>query len=250
MPCSVLILENDDAPRTIQRGNTYTYTEPFVADMLSFHDRSFLSNPNSTYDKEDCRGQMAVRALLRTVTHHFINQERRSGPYFLQLTDFHASNIFVDNNWKVTCLIDLDFVVALPLEALGVPYWFTDCGIDQIRGKELSHFDRVRREFMAILEEEELGMTAKLTPSRALVMHESWESRGVWFWHCLSSVDAMYSLVKNHICPKFSSLSTKKETVLAEFWCPGSAEVVEKKVDEFDKYQIDLRKLFHQTSSL
>jgi len=32
--CSIIILENDGAPRTILKHETYTSTEPFVADML------------------------------------------------------------------------------------------------------------------------------------------------------------------------------------------------------------------------
>ena len=43
----------------------YTCTEPFVADMLTLHENSFLSNPNAVYDAKDCRGQMAASALLQ-----------------------------------------------------------------------------------------------------------------------------------------------------------------------------------------
>jgi hypothetical protein len=98
LPCSVIILENDGAPRTIQRNETYTCTEPFVADMLTLHKNSFLSNPNAVYNAEDCRGQMAAGALLRMLSHHYVDWERRNGPFYLQLTDLHTSNIFVDEN--------------------------------------------------------------------------------------------------------------------------------------------------------
>jgi hypothetical protein len=40
LPCSVIILENDGAPRTIQRNETYTCTEPFVVDEKKQHIRS------------------------------------------------------------------------------------------------------------------------------------------------------------------------------------------------------------------
>jgi hypothetical protein len=122
LPCCVAILENDGAPRTIPRDETYTCAEPFVADMLALHDGSFLANQNAVYDAADCRGQMAARALLRTLSHHFFTRERRGEPFRLQLTDLHASNIFVDNDWNVTCLTDLEWVCALPAEMLAVPY--------------------------------------------------------------------------------------------------------------------------------
>jgi hypothetical protein len=34
--------------------------------------------------------------------------QHRHGPFPLQLTDLHASNIFVDEDWNITCLIDLE----------------------------------------------------------------------------------------------------------------------------------------------
>lgn len=80
LPCSVVILENEGAPRTIQRNETYTCTEPFVADMLTFHENSFLSNPNAAYDEGDCRGQMAGKALLRMLSHHSSSGNVATGP--------------------------------------------------------------------------------------------------------------------------------------------------------------------------
>jgi hypothetical protein len=91
LPCSVIILENDGALRTIQRNETYTCTELFVADMLTLHENSFLSNPNAVYDAKDCRGQMAAGALLRMLSHHYVERKRRNGPFYLQFTDLHAT---------------------------------------------------------------------------------------------------------------------------------------------------------------
>ena len=107
LPCSVIILENDGTPRTIQRNETYTCTEPFVADILTLYKNSFLSNPNVVYNTKDCRGQMAAGALLRMLSYHYVDRERRNGPFYLQLTDLYTSNIFVDEE-NITCLIDLE----------------------------------------------------------------------------------------------------------------------------------------------
>jgi hypothetical protein len=40
--------------------------------------------------------------------HYYVKRERRNGPFYLQLTDLHASNIFVDENWNIAYLIDLE----------------------------------------------------------------------------------------------------------------------------------------------
>jgi hypothetical protein len=91
----------------MQRNDTYTCTDAFASDMITFHDNRFLSQPNAVFSDRDCRAQMAVKTLLRTLPHHFINRERRSGPFVHQFTDFHASNIFVDKEWNITSLIGL-----------------------------------------------------------------------------------------------------------------------------------------------
>ena len=78
LPCSIIILENDGALRTIQRNATYTCTKPFVADMLALHENRFLSNPNAVYDAKDCRGQMAASALLTEAFKHLTMPYSRS----------------------------------------------------------------------------------------------------------------------------------------------------------------------------
>ena len=93
LSCSMMILENDGATRTIQRNDTFSCTHAFVSETLTFHDQRFLSQQNAVYSEVDCRGQMIVKTLLRVLSHMYINRELRNGPFLPQLTDFHASNI-------------------------------------------------------------------------------------------------------------------------------------------------------------
>src|SRR5690606_19096983 len=86
--------------------------------------------------------------------HHFILPDRRNGPYVLQMTDIHQSNIFVDDDWNITCLIDLEWICALPVEMLSVPYWLTNCSIDGIIDEEYGPFDEARQAFLGAVEEE------------------------------------------------------------------------------------------------
>jgi hypothetical protein len=247
----MIILENEGTPRTIQRDDTYTCTEPFVSDMITFHDNRLLSNPNAVYDAEDCRGQMAQRTLLRALSHHYIRREQRNGPFLLQLTDFHASNIFVDEEWNITCLIDLEWICALPVEMLAVPYWLTGCGIDEIEEGRFDEFNKVRQEFMHILEEEERKIIAEHNISIAGVMHDMWDSKGVWFWYCIESVNAMLTLLTDHICPKFSvRLYSEVDEILSKFWCEDSEVVVQKKVADEKRYDEELRRLFGEPAAV
>ncbi|KAG5938247.1 hypothetical protein E4U53_008048 [Claviceps sorghi] len=247
LSCSMMILENEGATRTMPRNTTFTCTDAYVSDAITFHDHRFLSQPNAVFDEGDCRGQMAVKTLLRVLSHQHITRELRNGPFPLQLTDFHASNILVDKHWNITGLIDLEWICALPPEMLDVPYWLTGCGIDEIKGNKFDPFDRVRQEFMQIFKEEEDREAAMAKKKHDItlsqVMQNTWDSKGVWFWHCLSSVNAMYFLVASHLYPP-QSISIEAETYLSRFWCRESKAVVEKKLADKQEYNERLRDLF------
>ncbi|KAM9882165.1 aminoglycoside phosphotransferase [Verticillium dahliae] len=243
--CSMMISENDGAARIIRPNDTYSCTDSFVSDMLTFHDHRFLRQANAVYSQNDCRGQMTVKTLLRVLSPVHIKRELRDGPFRLQFTDLHASNILVDKEWNVTGIIDLEWICSLPLEMLDVPYWLTGCAIDQITGDELERFDEIRREFMRIFEEEERTFNIEAIRDNTLshVMRDLWESKGVWFWHCISSVNAMYFILESHLYPA-GSLPLEAERCVSGFWCRDSEDVVRMKLAEKQAYDDELRKLF------
>ncbi|KAM0439598.1 hypothetical protein ACHAPT_000690 [Fusarium lateritium] len=209
------------------------------------HENSFLSNPNAVLDDADCRGQMAIQTILRTLSHHYIKRERRHGPFILQLTGFHASNIFVDEEWNITCLIDLEWICSQPIEMLSVPYWLVGHSIEDIQGEQFREFDQIRQEFMEIFSQEEQRMPMAYGVSLAGAMHEAWEPKGVWFWYCIDSVNGMLYLVADHLCPRFAvSMGPKVEGVMASFWCDEVDKVDEKKVEDLKGYEEELGRRF------
>ncbi|KAL8420339.1 hypothetical protein RB594_003211 [Gaeumannomyces avenae] len=114
------LLENNGAPRVLKSNTTYTCTEPFVSDMLTFHDESFLNNESAADSEETCQMHMAVKTTLRALAHRYTRHESRNGPFVLQHTDLNKGNVFADNEGNVTCLIDLEwmqkFMLALTRE--------------------------------------------------------------------------------------------------------------------------------------
>ncbi|KAJ8129291.1 hypothetical protein O1611_g4343 [Lasiodiplodia mahajangana] len=248
LTCGVMILENNGAPRTMARNETIRCTDAFVSEMLDFHDQRFLREPNAALNESDCYTQMAVKTLLRVFSHNHIKKELRNGPFLIQHTDFHASNILVDEDWNITGLIDLEWMCALPAEMLAVPYWLTGCSVDGIRGDEYDRFDEVRREFLHILEEEEEQVTkakAGHNINLSQIMHEMWDSKGVWFYECLLSVNAMYLLLDFHLVPP-KGLTDEVEKILSRFWCGNSEDVVQMKLADKKAYDEELRQLFHE----
>ena len=55
---------------------------------------------------------------------------------------------------------------------LAVPYWLTGYSIDRLEEECLDKFNRVRKEFMYILEEEEQKITAEYDIQISAVMHD------------------------------------------------------------------------------
>lgn len=94
LTCSAMILESEGARSVMQRHDTYSSTEPFASDILALHGNYLFSNPNAILDDGECRSQMAAQLMLKVLSHHYIERKYRAGPFFLQLTDLHASNTF------------------------------------------------------------------------------------------------------------------------------------------------------------
>lgn len=47
LTAEIMILENQGAPQTIARDEAYTCADAYISDLITFHDKRFLSNPNA-----------------------------------------------------------------------------------------------------------------------------------------------------------------------------------------------------------
>ncbi|QYT04966.1 hypothetical protein H0G86_011868 [Trichoderma simmonsii] len=238
---SIISLENEDAERTIQSNQVYHSTEDFVADIYQLHDNAFISNPNAAYDDDECYSHMAARASLRAISHNFIKKERRNGPYFLQYTDLTRSNIFVDDDWNITCLLDLEWISALPVEMIRVPHWLSGCDlIDGLTGDNLTNFTAVRQEFMHQFIQEESKMKMEHDVSLTATINEGWTSKSVWFWHTVNTGSrTLYPIVDSYIYDSFTVSSgnvDKISGILSALWRRDSAIIVRKKRDDYSRY--------------
>jgi hypothetical protein len=120
----------------------------------------------------------------------------------------------------------------------------TGYGIDKIVEGNLCEFDQVRQEFMNIFEEEQISIAWKHKPALASTMDEGWKSGAVWFWGCLTSKKARLSLVEDHLCPRFSPLTSKAREIISQYWHPDSAGVERGKVADYERYKGDLNVLY------
>ncbi|KAK3366879.1 hypothetical protein B0T24DRAFT_722772 [Lasiosphaeria ovina] len=226
-------------------GTLYQSTDTFASDMLTMHDNYLLHYRHAVRNDMDARERMTNRTLLRAAMHHFIPPDRRNGPFLVQLTDIYQSNIFVDDDWNV---LDLERICALPAEMLAVPYWLTGCTIDDIVGSEYESFDQARQQFLAAMEEEIKCTTRPVAHDIPIIctMQDSWSSKAVWFWACITSINGWLFVFEDHILPKFGADRRLIPNLsrASALWTEGIDAVVKAKVDDEDKYRGELRSLF------
>jgi hypothetical protein len=141
-------LENEGIPTGINRNSTYSATDLYLLDLLRCHDNRIHYQPNSIHNEDDGRQQLAALTIMRATLHHFTDRQYRQGPFFLWLTDGHQSNIFVDSQWHITCLIDLEWACAMPIELQCPPYWLSNRRVGDIgHGEPLESFTQIISEF-------------------------------------------------------------------------------------------------------
>ncbi|EJP61220.1 uncharacterized protein BBA_09838 [Beauveria bassiana ARSEF 2860] len=83
------MLENEGVPSGIPRGRVYAEVDGYRSDLLSLQDAKLRGQPNAIFDVED-------------------GQHTRQGPFYMIFNDLIQGNIFVDEEWSVMSIIDLE----------------------------------------------------------------------------------------------------------------------------------------------
>ncbi|QPH09322.1 hypothetical protein C2857_000038 [Epichloe festucae Fl1] len=208
---TTIIFENANTPRTIQPSETYHNTDSFLSDMLSFFDDQFLHDPHAVRSEND-------------------------------------ANILVDDDWNITCLIDLEWICALPIEMLEVPSWLTNRSPEQLTGEHLDLFDNERQVFLSAMDKELKNVQQEHDIQITSIMRDSWTSKRVWFWTCIQSVNLWLFLIEDHILPKFSYHDGIDDDLkrVSTVWREGVRQIVEAKQREETEYQKELQHLLKE----
>lgn len=256
-PLSVEIelLENENIPTDIPREYTYSTVDSYVIDVLGAHDNRFRYQPNAVNNLGDCAYQLSVLTAMRTIFQSVFTRSFRRGPFVFVFTDLHQSNIFVDSDWHITCLVDLEWACTRPIEMVMPPYWLTDKGVDELVPVE---YDVIRRQFMELLaaEEKELGCAAliKSNDRTALlrlsdVMNRTWETGAFWYALALSSPSGLFTIFSNHIKPLFcKDYNEEFGVVMPFFFEKDVGRVAGRKLADKKEYDRNLRDAFEDCS--
>lgn len=202
-------LENQKIPTDTPRNLTYASAEAYMSDLLACHDHRIRSQPNSIHNRRDGEDQLAALTMMRALLSRFTSRNFREGPFIPMLTDLHQSNIFVDEDWHVIRLIDLEWACVRPVEMLHPPHWLSSpsvgnsaLALDEIVGEKLRQYAESHQEFMRAFESEEMALykSDELTK----ILRASWESGDFWYMHALDSPTALYAIITSWV-PKTPS---------------------------------------------
>lgn len=189
--------------------------------------------------------------MMRPTIHHFVRPDYRNGPFVLTLTDLHQSNIFVDDDWHITSLIDLEWAYALPIELQCPPYWLSGRAVDDIEhGEPLQVFSEVITEFIDCFEEQEKEKPGASVP-QAAIMRECWRRGSFWYFQAVNSPKGLFRVFNEHIQRTFcEDHCTKRvfDQVVSPCWAVGAQEVIQQKIKEEVEYKNRLRERFAESS--
>lgn len=245
--CANSILESEGAPRIVNR--TYATSGSFIDDMLRFREEALRAQPNAVNDEEDCHLQMFHLVLLRLLKPQLVDCHSE-GPFVLQLTDFNTSNIFVDEEWNIVALIDLEFICALPPSMMDVPHWLLVDAIDEI-SDHISAFEKVHEAFIDIFRHEESKFSHEHEIRLAESIQESWTTHSCWFYRCFTSINGMACFLEDHLYEKFAFKPSPDEErhlakAMSSFWSSDSKAFVEQKLRDKAKYDEDMARHFKE----
>lgn len=238
-------LENESIPTNISRGTTYASIEPFLHDILACHDSRLRHQLNAANDEADCKAQMAVLSAFRTILPLFVRRDLRSGPFILSLTDMHASNIFVDKEWNIKYLIDLEWACSLPLEMLHPPSWLSDEPFERLS----LLFDELYQEFIDIFMQEEAFFFSTSQHQRGPqffteTMRQGWEAGNFFYFLALESVTGLYFIFQRRIRPRFDPSDHCLDEALSVYWRLNSEQFIASKVQQKQEYDEKLKQAF------
>ncbi|KAL4861659.1 hypothetical protein BDV12DRAFT_179906 [Aspergillus spectabilis] len=232
-------LENEGIPVDIPRSLTYSSTHAYVTDLLAIHDSRLYHQPNAINDQSDFTYQASILATMRMLPPLFFTQNCR-GPFFFFLTDLHQSNIFVDKQWRITALIDLEWGCTLPVEMIRLPYRFAGDAVDEVEPERL---ENAQQDFMTILKTEERNLSRASELSGGL--EKAWGIGAYWYGLALATTSGLFWLFDNKIHPLMTG--TPRNTFhfeLARFWTREHAKILAKKLDDRASYDSCLRQEF------
>ncbi|KAL4880719.1 hypothetical protein BJY04DRAFT_228129 [Aspergillus karnatakaensis] len=241
--CHIQELENLKIPSGVARDTTYTSADTFCLDLLDGHDNRLRYQANAAFHDDDAKSQAVNLVLMRSMLSQFTDRSLRDSPFVMHLTDMHMSNIFVDKDWNITHLIDLEWACSVPLEHALAPCWLTDKAADQLTGAEYERFEKQQ--------ETDTLIQYNGTPySLAATMDRVFDKRHYWYLTCLQTPKGLFNICKRKLRPMYGDVPKEAlYAAVAPFWTPGLGSFVNIKLKDLGDYIQEVREIFNSPRS-
>ena len=225
---------------------TYASADSYLRDLLSYQDTRMKHQPNAILDRKDGVDQLSSLVALRAIFHQVYNT-CLNPQFVMTFSDMHQSNIFVDEDWNITRLIDLEFACSGPIELLNVPSWLSGVGVDQL-AQHLEEYKLLYDQFVDAIAEQEVATRQSNALSQR--MRYDWASGRLWYSIALGSINAFPALFADHFGPKYFKdwKFSRDAWPLAQLWGENASEFIDEKVEEMDAYNHKVREVFREAA--
>nr|POE56220.1 hypothetical protein CFP56_69173 [Quercus suber] len=201
--------------------NRHEISTPVPKSMLAYQDARMQHQPNSILSRADGIYQLSALIALRALLLVFSDPSTQQGPFVLTLPDLHQSNIFVDEDWNIVSVIDLEFSSVQPIRMVNVPTWFSGRSVEQLTGPALDEYKVLYDRFIAIMQDEETARGQMDVLSAQL--HDDWRTGRLWYHAALRSSNAFPLIFERNIRPRFFRNSTRTSTAPSSCSCGRKA---------------------------
>lgn len=212
--------------------------------MLAYQDHRLRFQPNSILGRPDGVFQFSALVALRALLPVFWKQDVRDDAFVLTLPDLHQSNIFVDDDWNIVGVIDLEFAPVQPQQMVNVPHWLSNKSIDELVGPALEEYKALYDAFVDIFEEEEAARKVDHRISRRF--REDWQTGKIWYNDALRSSNGFPLIFEQNIQPRFFAKfdpDVEGESLL-KLWGENYEEFIAAKIQDKHRYDEDIRAIF------
>ncbi|KAG5983971.1 hypothetical protein E4U55_006581 [Claviceps digitariae] len=239
--------ENEGIPIDISRETTFSRVDDFVHSHLDAFDNRLLHQPNGVRSFDDGCCQMAGLAVARSVLPQVFRKDLNTGPFVYSLTDTHRSNIFVDEDWNITYVVDLEFACSLPIEFIQPPEW--------LDGRTIADIDPVGYAptydgFLKHLKhEEQLQKSKRDGEPLSSIMEQSWKNGTFWATQAIVHPISFGGILFDQLLTHYFSLPAENlpeldRNVFARLWRRNALEIIDMKLQDTEKYRERLREVF------
>ena len=240
---SQLVLhESQGIPTEIPRHRCYQTTDAYIRDLLRCHDLKLMHQPNAVDNKNDAEAQMALLTTMRAISSHFTLESLREGPFGYIWTDDHQSNIFVDSQYKVTYLPDLEWFCSMPLDMQRPPFWLSGYEVDEVEDRNRDVYDTMCEEFLSVFEREDSRPSLLGSGFLTKVMRDAHKRNAHWFWASLHHPRVTYNLFLDHLQPRLAPYHLERmqaiqfQETLAPYWIENAPAFIDQKLHDREKY--------------